>query len=329
NGPDAISPPVPALVSSADIEDGNYHHVRITWSNTDRRLEVWFDCEKRQSIEIDIIKDIFNGKTEVYWGFTSATGGENNVHRACLSDDIISKDSVYLCKGRSIQLVAGESINENYKWTPNYFLSENNVQAPICSAEESTTYFANYTNKCNEEVIDTFHVEILPVPEIGLIEDIDLCRDVAQQVEIKSTGVSVTWNDDEVGGTFELLNYEGKVKVKSTNECGDDSTEFNVTLVECTCDIWFPNVFTPNDDLVNDKFGHLGECHGLLEYNLSIYNRWGELLFESDNVNEEWDAKVNLKDVPAGVYFWVASWKVENANGTSTELLSGMVEVIR
>ena len=66
---------------------------------------------------------------------------------------------------------------------------------------------------------------------------------------------------------------------------------------------YFPNSFTPNDDGINDNwFPVIG--YGLKSYQLLIFNRWGELIFETDNYNEPWNGLQINSDKKAhdGVY---------------------------
>jgi gliding motility-associated-like protein len=51
--------------------------------------------------------------------------------------------------------------------------------------------------------------------------------------------------------------------------------------------IYIPNAFTPNGDGLNDGFGVKAE--GIQEFRLEIFNRWGELIFSTTDINEQWD----------------------------------------
>lgn len=71
--------PVQASESSANIEDGAEHALRITWSQTSQTLTVFFDGAERLVYTKDIINDIFGGNPQVYFGFTGTTGGASNL----------------------------------------------------------------------------------------------------------------------------------------------------------------------------------------------------------------------------------------------------------
>ena len=76
--------------------------------------------------------------------------------------------------------------------------------------------------------------------------------------------------------------------------------------------IWLPNAFTPNGDDLNDWYpwtadtpnvGFLGEApEGSSNFRLSIFNRWGNVVYETESIGTPWDGKVNGKLVPNGVY---------------------------
>lgn len=83
-----ISPAVPAKVDATatplNIEDGVSHTVRISWDKPTNTLRVYFDGEERTNFTEDIINTIFAGDpTNIYWGFSSSTGGQNNYQAVC------------------------------------------------------------------------------------------------------------------------------------------------------------------------------------------------------------------------------------------------------
>lgn len=69
----------------------------------------------------------------------------------------------------------------------------------------------------------------------------------------------------------------------------------------------FPNAFTPNGDGLNDVFNFTGQF--VSEYELYIYNRWGELIFFSDNPDRGWNGLINGKQAEAGIYAYKAKFK--------------------
>ncbi|CAN5518812.1 hypothetical protein BH11BAC2_BH11BAC2_23030 [soil metagenome] len=65
---------------------------------------------------------------------------------------------------------------------------------------------------------------------------------------------------------------------------------------------YVPNTFTPNGDGLNDTFGIAGEA--VQNFQLQIYNRWGQMIFETSNPNQRWDGTFRGKLVPEGCYVY-------------------------
>ena len=108
-----------------------------------------------------------------------------------------------------------------------------------------------------------------------------------------------------------------------------DSVDDNSIFIDTTIVVYtptptyyLPNAFTPNNDGKNDEFNIIGTNLEYLRYKLMIYNRWGELVFESVNPDFSWDGKNNIK----GVYVWILS--VQDDNGKWIEK-QGTVTLIK
>ena len=108
----------------------------------------------------------------------------------------------------------------------------------------------------------------------------------------------------EANDIYHYYEYKGDyniiLKVCTQNGCCDS---LSIPVVaETKCEIIFPNAFTPNNDQNNDVFLPLYE--GISEYNLEIFNRWGELIFESDALNTGWDGYYRGELCKQDVYVW-------------------------
>jgi gliding motility-associated-like protein len=88
--------------------------------------------------------------------------------------------------------------------------------------------------------------------------------------------------------------------------------------------IRIPNAFTPNGDGVDDTFGALyaGEVDFI---EMNIFNEWGNLIFNSNNIDKRWDGNKNEKPQPTGTYVYVIKY---NENG-SEQVLKGTLTLIR
>ena len=85
-----------------------------------------------------------------------------------------------------------------------------------------------------------------------------------------------------------------------------DTVSFTVIILPLS-ELVVPNVFSPNSDGSNDVFQPLGQ--NLLDYNLQIYNRWGKVMFESNDLNNQWDGTNEGRKAPDGTYYWIIRWQ--------------------
>ena len=94
----------------------------------------------------------------------------------------------------------------------------------------------------------------------------------------------------------------------------DNCDEVDSLAIEigCKSEIFIPNSFTPNTDSDNDSFIIVGT--NIVSFEISIFSRWGELIFKSNNIKESWNGKYKNKVVPKGVYTYVVSAYGKDAN---------------
>ena len=117
---------------------------------------------------------------------------------------------------------------------------------------------------------------------------------------------------DVVHQYSELGKYDVKLKSTTVNGCVDSMTISGELEIIGAGEIRFPNAFTPNDPKIieNQKFRPITST--VLDFQLWIYNRWGELIFTTKDVEEGWDGKINGKLAKPDVYVWKAKGKFTN-----------------
>jgi gliding motility-associated-like protein len=115
-------------------------------------------------------------------------------------------------------------------------------------------------------------------------------------------GNSIFEDDFYIFPKFDGGVYPVTLFVDNEGGCNDEITK-NVTIKN-TLSFWAPSSFTPNDDDLNDNFSVVFNNNSVEEYQVFIFNRWGELMFSSPEIDFEWDGTYNGKEVPNGVYIW-------------------------
>ncbi|WP_315819930.1 lectin-like domain-containing protein [Paraflavitalea speifideaquila] len=80
-----LAGPVTALAGKDNIEDGQWHTLRISWNAVTKSISAQIDGVERVQATIDLVAQVFNNNPIVYWGFTAGTGGSYNRQRFCTS----------------------------------------------------------------------------------------------------------------------------------------------------------------------------------------------------------------------------------------------------
>lgn len=182
--------------------------------------------------------------------------------------------------------------------------STNNVQLVVSNGTCSDT--ASKVITLDNEVKASFEMEKIICPEDGLV----VTNTSTGQIDLWR------WNYDIIGSSsledpppflFPTINREAyyTVKLLVTNVtlgCSDSARKTLTVLDFCLIDV--PTAFTPNNDGLNDFF----QPHNALKadnYEFKVYNRWGQLVFHSNNWRDKWDGKINGVLQPTAVYVWM------------------------
>jgi gliding motility-associated-like protein len=117
-------------------------------------------------------------------------------------------------------------------------------------------------------------------------------------------------------------NYNPQLIVSYNGLC-PDTTSLKITVI----DLIIPNVFTPNGDNINDLFKL--NAIGLGGISIEIYNRWGNLVFKSTNLEEGWNGKNKLTDIdcPNGTYFF--TMEILDKARINKRIEKGIIQLIR
>lgn len=178
-------------------------------------------------------------------------------------------------------------------------------------------------------------VVVNPLPEIDFGSDtIYLFPGAIAPLEIAEGYTSYEWNTGSTGNLY-LANEPGEYHVVVTDNLGCINSK---TVMILSANIYFPNAFTPNSDGLNDVFTPEGANSGLYNIRMFVYNRMGQLMYESPVLAElgdavgnfGWDGNKNGVLQPTGSYVWIVKFDVEKEKGQfNTEHYSGNVMLLR
>jgi gliding motility-associated-like protein len=216
--------------------------------------------------------------------------------------DIFSDDTL-ICIGSKANLevsAIGGNGNYSYSWSNGSTTPSIQVSPKI-----SSNYQLVVTDGCGTKVDTSVQVAVsAPVADFSF--EYQNATAVQFYDSSASNIVAYTWTFDN--GTsiekdplhtfrFEKV-HEVWLWVKNKYGCVDSVMK----TVSPTMLVYAPNSFTPNGDELNGTYKVKGV--GIASFNLLIYNRWGELLFETNNINNGWDGIFKGKEVPTGTYVY-------------------------
>jgi len=158
--------------------------------------------------------------------------------------------------------------------------------------------FINWLSGCLDSAV--IPVEILPIPEPVVADPDPICVTYGPwqpPTGVPSGGYIESYYLDDKG-KFQPDYWGGGVYdftyfvVDSFGCVGSDSYSLKVFEEDCFCTFFLPSAFSPNADGLNETFGPKWECD-LIDYRMEIWNRWGHLVFETNDPNETWDGSFN------------------------------------
>jgi gliding motility-associated-like protein len=205
------------------------------------------------------------------------------------------RDTV-LCKGQYFVLDA-KNPGARYLWNTH----ENTQKIKV---ENSGLYWVKINNKgCS--IIDTIKIKFLQNSAVNFNGEVTFCLNEENKIlSVKaSTGGKILWN---TGATTTNINAtkEGWYWVKTeSKECGIQTDSVKVKLKACDCEMLVPNSFTPNEDNRNDYFFPVIQCE-YSWYNITVSDRWGNVVFSSNNIGAKWDGRFKGNLCPEDIYVY-------------------------
>ena len=169
---------------------------------------------------------------------------------------------------------------------------------------------------CSASKTKTGNVQVYPIPVAEFVPSpypTNIHNTQVQFTNVSIGGNSYQWDFSGLGSSEEehpSFKFPGDdegtypVELIVTNVYGcRDTTIFPITI-NGEFILYVPNAFTPDGDGINDKFGPVVQGEKISEFDFFIFNRWGELIFESHNSEVWWDGTNKGQPVKQGVYVW-------------------------
>ena len=232
-----------------------------------------------------------------------------------------------ICPGETVPLIV--TGGTSYTWSPATSLSSNQTSLVFAHPNTSTMYYVTGVDQYGCVDTDSVFVELFPIAYIQASADVYAFID--DQIQLSATS---TTNGQFIWDPAEFLscvvcdnpianpnqNYFYTVSYTDGNGCSDSDT------VKIFYDpiIYVPNTFTPGENSFNPIFKVKGG--NISTFLLEIYNRWGELIFTSNDISIGWDGTYNNLFSQDGTYIW--KLYITGISGEATEYV-GHINLLR
>lgn len=220
-----------------------------------------------------------------------------------------------LCPGANYPLDAGNP-NATFAWS---------TAATSQSINVSTAGYYNVVvteNNCSG--VDG--VNILYYPDLDMGPDIAFCDENSVSITAGPPGFEYLWSTGDTGSTIAVYSAGIYSVALNNGDCVLRDT-IDVSGAPGLGLLFVPNAFTPNKNGINDEFKVYGD--GITYFHLTIFDRWGELVFETEDINEGWNGLVGNAEKPfCDVYVYRIIYRTECSGEQDIEKI-GQVNLIR
>ncbi len=263
-----------------------------------------------------------------YCDFSNACDSKlDSVFVDVVNATITAGNDTIVCPGEPASLWADGGVS--YHWQPSVEFVTQSGSEVLASSYDPTVYTVTGTDENGCVASAQVTVDLYPMPFIQTCPDVyAFTGDVVQLSANSTTPGPFTWSPAEYLSCVNCSNPVANpdrnfvYTVSYTDENGCTASD-DVRIIYDPI-IYVPNTFTPNGDVFNETFFALGG--NIQEFNIEIYNRWGERIYEGGALDKAWDGTYEGKECPDGVY----TWKILYVDYTGLEHeLVGHVSLLR
>lgn len=232
---------------------------------------------------------------------------------------------VTICEGASTVLHASGS--SRYQWSPAVGLSDSTIADPVASPTDTTTYTVTITNEfgCIDTKSVTVNVLKKPIADAGADQRIMVGDSIRLNGKIGGTNVRYFWTPSTYLNDPDILNplaippgdMTYTLTAISNDGCGIATDD---VFIRVFTPVTIPNTFSPNGDAVNDNW-NIQSIDKYPNAKITVYNRNGQLVFQSLESANSWDGRYNGDLLPAGSYYYIVELEKDLPKRTGWLLL--------
>ena len=300
--------------------------------------------ENSKMVEM-VFSGIDEGVSQIDWvaepgegQFFNANGEEIAVNyelgaiRIYTRPEIIMGTEIQVCEGDTIYIppfVMGGTGEYDFYWTGPSNFTSTNKELNIKGIQENQDGVYQLTVTDTIDCVETKGIEITvnPFPEIAFAHYDTIWAEPGYLLEAGNGAEYYLWNTGEITEAIQIDSM-GNYVVEVISYEGCKSSDAVHVLWGGVTPFYLPNAFTPNRDGLNDIFKAVPKYDYISKYQLSIYNRWGQQLFETTGIDNGWDGNYNGKASPNGAYIYKIVYE-EISQPEQSKTINGSLILIR
>jgi gliding motility-associated-like protein len=229
--------------------------------------------------------------------------------------------NTFVCNGNSVQLNA--TGGTSYQWGPAASLNNSVIAIPVASPTVTTQYTVVITN---DTCVSTLHTNVLvPVYSNSVLTAYatpdTIYQGQSSQLGTHTSGGSLVWspnyNINDIHSANPVVSPEHTttytVMYTDAHGCNFPVAGVTIYVIAKDCNestVFVPNTFTPNGDGVNDIM--YARSNLVTEVDFNIYDRWGQLVFHTNDITRGWDGIFNGKPCNPDVFGYYIKYKCNN-----------------
>ncbi len=323
--------------------------VHITWKGETpvtlpenaKMLELVFSGLEEGVSQVDWIAEPGEGQFFNVYGEEIPVNYELGTIKIYALPEIIMGTELQVCEGDNIYLpafVLGGTGECEYYWTgpSNFTSTDKELKITGIRTHQAGDYQLTVTDAIGCTGQKSIELIVSENP-VAAFHGTDTLEMKAGEVLDAGYGLeSYLWNTGDSTASI-VIHAEGmySVEMESVIGCiGKDSVyvklvEDDLPPPDPSFNVFIPNAFSPNSDGVNDIFQIIfpNSTFNIQHSTLSIFNRWGEEIFQSEDISQGWDGKKDGKDCPGGVYVYKIAYSVDGIIGNQERV--GTVMLVR
>ena len=223
-----------------------------------------------------------------------------------------------LCTGQAVTLTVPANAASTYLWQDgsrkNTFTVRQEGQYSIQVKQASCI------------ATDSILVRYIKRPQLELGPDQELCG--AELFTIKPTVSEGTFSWlDQFADVNRTVSSSGVFRASVSNACATVTDSVLISYEACDCVLYAPDSFTPNGDGLNDVFLAYG-CGDIVITSFAVFDRWGEVIFQTSAPPFQWDGRYRGKLCATGVYAWSIRYQLNQRRRTTPGQAQGRLSLI-